>query len=75
MKRLQRQLPYPLTDQDKGFMQYLMAGVRRKREEASTRKPTPGGVSTPCDPSDHDRVGTFLCTKPYQQQGVKYETP
>lgn len=34
MKRLQRKLPYPLTDQDKGFMEYLLAGVRRKHGEA-----------------------------------------
>jgi hypothetical protein len=37
----QRSLPYPLTDQDKGFMEYLLAGVRAKREQATAGKPTP----------------------------------
>lgn len=35
MKRLQRQLPHPVTDQDKSFMAYLLAGVRAKREQAA----------------------------------------
>jgi len=37
MKRLQRKLPHPLTDQDKGFMNYLLAGVRAKREQAVSK--------------------------------------
>ena len=39
MKRF-KHLPHPATDQDKSFMEYLLAGVRKKREEA-TRKPPP----------------------------------
>lgn len=46
MKKLQRKLPYPITEQDKAFMKYLLEGVRRKREEA-TRQTRPSNTTTP----------------------------
>ncbi len=34
MKKIQRILPHPLTEQDKSFMEFLLAGIRRKHDES-----------------------------------------
>jgi len=35
MDQLKLNLPHPATDKDVGFMEYLLRGVREKREEAT----------------------------------------
>ena len=43
-----KRLPLPVTPADRSFMDYLLAGIRRKREEA-TKPPPP--KEAPCKTS------------------------